>query len=44
MPIAEAVTEQRLVPLDSDILLTSYWLDISPGEQSPPVEEMDAGN
>jgi len=44
VPIAEAVTKQRFVPLDCDILLTSYWFDISLGNSGLSVEEMDAGN
>ena len=44
MPIAEAVAEQRFVPLDSDILLTSYWLDISLGNFRQPIEETAGGS
>ncbi len=43
VPIAEAVAEQKLVPLDSDILLTAFGLDICLGDSRQTIEKMRAG-
>jgi phosphofructokinase-like protein len=40
VPIAEAVTRQKFVPLDSDILLTAFGLDICLGNRRGVIEEM----
>ncbi|UCC85855.1 MAG: 6-phosphofructokinase [Anaerolineales bacterium] len=41
--IADAVAAQKFVPLDSDILLTAFGLDICLGNSRQVIEEMQAG-
>ena len=40
VPIAEAVDKQKFVPLDSDILLTAFGLDICLGETRQRIEAL----
>lgn len=43
VPIAEAVAQQKFVPLDTDILLTTFGLDICLGNSREVIEKMQAG-
>ncbi len=43
VPIAEAVAQQKFVPLDTDILLTAFGLDICLGNSREVIEKMQAG-
>ncbi len=43
VPIAEAVAQQKFVPLDSDILLTAFGLDVCLGNSREAIEKMQAG-
>ncbi len=43
VPIAEAVAQQKFVPLESDILLTAFGLDICLGNSRKEIEKMQAG-
>jgi len=43
VPIAEAVAQQKFVPLDSDILLTAFGLGICLGNSRQAIEAMKAG-
>jgi len=43
VPIAEAVAQQKLIPLDTDILLTAFGLDICLGNRREEIEKMQAG-
>ncbi len=43
VPIAEAVAQQKFVPLDSDILLTAFGLDVCLGNSREVIEKMQAG-
>lgn len=40
VPIAEAVARQKFVPLDSDIILTAFGLDINLGNSRMKIEEL----
>ena len=40
VPIADAVARQKLVPLDSDIILTAFGLDINLGNNRTKIEEL----
>ena len=40
IPIAEAVARQKFVPLDSDVLLTAFGLDICLGNSRQAIEKM----
>jgi len=42
VPIAEAVAQQKFVPLESDILLTAFGLDVSLGNTRQAIEKMRA--
>ena len=43
VPIAEAVAQQKFVPLNSDILLTAFGLDVCLGNSREVIEKMQAG-
>jgi len=43
VPIAEAVAQQKFVPLESDILLTAFGLDVCMGNSREAIEKMQAG-
>lgn len=43
VPIAEAVKQQKFVPLDSDILLTAFGLDICLGNSRQAIEAIQVG-
>lgn len=43
VPIAEAVAQQKFVPLNSDILLTAFGLDVCLGNSREAIEKMQAG-
>jgi len=40
VPIAQAVAKQKFVPLDSDLLLTAFGLDICLGESRKAIEKL----
>lgn len=40
VPIAQAVAKQKFVPLDSDLLLTAFGLDICLGERREAIEKL----
>jgi len=44
VPTAEAVTEQKIVPLDRDVLLTARGLAINLGNFRQPIEETTGGS
>lgn len=43
VPIAEAVAQQKFVPLESDILRTAFGLDVCLGNSREAIEKMHAG-
>ncbi len=40
VPIAEAVAQQKFVPLDGDIVLTAFGLDICLGNSQRAIEQI----
>jgi len=43
VPIAQAVAQQKFVPLESDILLTAFGLDVCLGNTREEINKMQAG-
>ena len=43
IPIAQAVAQQKFVPLESDILLTAFGLDVCLGNTREEINKMQAG-